>query len=831
MNKIIRLALGNIRKHKKESFLLGLLVTLGMILLAAAVSSLSGIEKITPKMVEESGCYQNFVRIDQSVYTDHFLTFFEDNPDVKRYDHISMADKDGKILTLEGGEKVSDISFVSVRNEERMETFQMEESLPEEQINALEHPIYLDSSEKDVKKLKLGDEITFLYGKKEYTYTVVGFYQSGLWVMGSKAVVSDEDFALLEEYCNRYEVIGFDTVDGSDNKALLKEFREFAKEISINDVTKSVFTSSYEEIVSSNTVNMSILSVVVAIMAGVVVVAVLFMIRFRIVNDIKEQIVSIGVLEAIGYRSGEIALSYIIEYLLIALISAAVAFFPAYAMAGGLLQIAAQSIHYGGTVPTGIDAIIVTMTMILLFIILLTMTKALSVNKYPPVLAFRKGIGTHNFKKSWFPLEKTKGNVHIRLALGEFMHNCRANIGLTICIMVSTIMVLVSFLLGNFLGNPDEILTNVCGHEMCDVRIESIGAIDQETFAEEIRLMPEVDKVLCATASSAVTFVESEQTLLLEVYQDYADTKGIVVTQGRLPEHDNEIAITSQGESMLKVHLGDTVSIEYGKVTRDYMVCGIVNSVVNASTCYMTESGFKRVNPAYTPDVIDIYLKDGVDPKAFAQGLTDRYGNEIVDISNAQVTGDTYEERIRSEAQIQMAKAMIENGVSYMEYAIRVGDEMITGSTNTMRIRSVTFQKEFYQEIISSLTMTFLGISIMFMIVAAIVVMIILSILMSSTIKNQYRELGILKSLGYTSKELKFQLAFRIVPAAIVAVLLGSVFSILILGLLENVLAKITISYGLLIITDLGILIFSFVSAYFCAGKIKKISVRELMTE
>ena len=109
--------------------------------------------------------------------------------------------------------------------------------------------------------------------------------------------------------------------------------------------------------------------------------------------------------------------------------------------------------------------------------------------------------------------------------------------------------------------------------------------------------------------------------------------------------------------------------------------------------------------------------------------------------------------------------------------------------------------------------------------------MIILSILMASTIRKQYRELGIMKGLGYTSKELKFQMAFKIIPPTVIAVIIGTVISFLMFNLLTGLIAKITVSIISIVIVDVFILVFCFICAYLSAKKIGKISVYELMTE
>ncbi|MBR4758621.1 MAG: hypothetical protein IK078_00535, partial [Lachnospiraceae bacterium] len=352
MKKIIRLSFANIKKHKKESVLLMILTLLCITLLASSVSSMLGIKKITPAMVEGSGCFQNFIYFNQEYYADKYLSFLEENEQVESFDHTGMVTDIINVKNYQdtGDNMLFDISFVPESGERRMENF-----VKDADFQSVEHPIYLDVTNREKLEISEGDEITFIRENKEFTFTVAGFYESGLWVFGTKAVVSEEDFANLENYMKqRYEMIGINTVPGTDNNALLKEFKAFADEMSVNDMTSAVSTMSYEDSLTMNETNMALLSMIIAIMAGVIVIAVMIMIRFRIVSDIKEQIVSIGVLEAIGYTSGEIACAYIAEYVLIALVSAVLAIFPSVGMAGALLKNAASSVNYGGSVPAPI---------------------------------------------------------------------------------------------------------------------------------------------------------------------------------------------------------------------------------------------------------------------------------------------------------------------------------------------------------------------------------------------------------------------------------------------------------------------------------------------
>ena len=827
MKKIIRLSFANIKKHKKESILFMILITLGIILLSASVSSVIGIKKITPRMVDESGCYKNFVYIRQDNYSDIYLEFLKENPDVESFDHTSFVSDNIKVRTQDEGDVLTDITFVPLSGERRMESFKSDSD-----FNSAAHPIVLASANREKLGVSEGDDLVVLWNNKEFTFTVAGFYETGIWGYGTKAIVSEEDFEYLENCMDeRFEMIGINTAPGVDNKTLLKDFKAFAEEASINDLSGDMYDTSYEETVSANDINMSLLSIIIMIMSVVIVIAIMIMIRFRIVSDIQEQIVSIGVLEAIGYTSRQIAASYIAEYVLIALVSAIIGAGPAVAMADGLLRNAASSVYYGGPVTIPVVPIIFCILAIIIFVGLTALSRALSVKKYPPVMAFRKGIDTHYFKKTILPLDRTKGSVHMRLALKELLQNAKNHIGLTVCIMACTVLVLMGFILGTFFASPDRILGSVCGHELCDIRIKAVGEVEPEAFAAELGGMDGVKQVLTPANGIGVKINDDDSPMSLEVYDDYSKTSTIILTEGRFPEHENEVSLTVQAQSRIKAKVGDTITLEYGKVKKDYVITGIVNSAVDPVSAYLITDGFKLMNPAYTPSTFDIYLNDGVDKKEFADILRERYGKEIAEYKDGEVDGEDFEERIRAIAEKKMAEAMTENGVSYMEYAIKVGNQTISGSTSLMKIKSLTFEREENEEIANMLLVSFAGIAVIMMLISAVVVILILSILMASTIRKQYRELGIMKGLGYTSRELKFQLAFRIVPVAILAVILGTVISILLMGGVNAFVCKIIVSPFSIVLMDIAILAYCFICAYISARRIKKISVYELISE
>ena len=174
---------------------------------------------------------------------------------------------------------------------------------------------------------------------------------------------------------------------------------------------------------------------------------------------------------------------------------------------------------------------------------------------------------------------------------------------------------------------------------------------------------------------------------------------------------------------------------------------------------------------------------------------------------------------------------MASNGATHIEYSIQFGDTVISGNSSNFVVSAITNIGEIMRTQLGSSCTAIRIVTAVFMAISAVVVMIILFILMESAIRRDRREFGIMKGLGYTSHELMFQLACRIVPSAVFSVIIGTVIGVTMTDLLTSIIGVVKVNMPQVIVLDIVMLIFCFVCAYVGARKIKTISVYELMTE
>ena len=213
--------------------------------------------------------------------------------------------------------------------------------------------------------------------------------------------------------------------------------------------------------------------------------------------------------------------------------------------------------------------------------------------------------------------------------------------------------------------------------------------------------------------------------------------------------------------------------------------------------------------------------------------LVSKYGVIVADSLKEQSSGGSLEKRIRSAADQLIAEMMKSTDVTQLDYAIQIGNTVITGDNSNVQIRSISNMREFLDSALGSACQSYAVAVFLFALLSMIVTVTILLILTASVIRDQRRAFGIMKSIGYTNRDLIFQLLFRIIPAAVIAVMIGTVIVILFVNTawFQLNLLPIPVNYRAILGMDCVILLFCTVSTLIGAAKVREVSVCELMSE
>ncbi len=832
--RIFRLSLFNLKRNKREAAAIVFLTFVAAFLMATFAVSITQISSAFDRCFEETGSVDFILLFEDDKYRDIYRDILEEEYNVTDVRESSVLFGIGASAKTKKGESIAyNMIFVDESTERKIENFKKLNALPDDEIEKLSHPVWLPQYFEITAGFSPGDTFTFVSGGRDYPFTIAGFFSTGLYNSDGmlKCIISDDDMVLLSAVYEKYRMIAFDT----EKKFSYEEYYEKCSAKSNENVLSAVLPldKDLEKLAETGFLDMFLyMSVFLSI---VTMISALFLILHKISKDMEEQMVQIGVLEALGYTSRELSLSYICEYILTGGIGAIIGGITAAAFSPVMDTLTRGMMNRDVHTDVDILRILIVVISIIMLVTFFALSRAARVKKLPPVVAFRKGIKTHHFGKNILSLDKMKRSINLRLAFKGIFNDLRSNIGTGICMIAAGVALMFSVYTFDFLKSGYNGLLGVMGMEIPDISIIMMSGVNGEKFCDEIRKFPEVEKVLLTRATG--NFVEikgSNQRATAISYADFSLTDNIHPKTGRFPEYDNEIMITARREKTENRHIGDSIIIKGDVCEKSYIITGIVSAMNNSGiSVYMTEDGYRRIRPNDRPNTVEITLKNEEDRPAFMDKLTALYGASAKDTAYAQSAQGSLEERIRAKADEKMAVLISQYGVTDVDYAIRIGDTIISGNSSRFVIKEISSMKDFLKsqmESIAAVTKTFSFGAVIFI---AVVVAVILGIIAVSAVKRQRREFGIMKSMGYTSRDLMIQLTLRILPVTIISSCIAAVLSVWVQRAFWMAAFGVQIpeSLPLIIGTATALVLFCLIVTYISAGSIRKISVTELMTE
>lgn len=826
--KIFRLSLFNIKKNKKEAVAIILLTLVSTMMLGLFFANTSRISSAFDTSFEESGSKNTIVYLEEKEYRDAYREVLEENYKALNLEETRLQKVFG-INVIRNDEKISyGLWFITEENDKQIEDYKITESLSDSETNRLEHPIWLPEYCKYNLGYKLGESFDMEYLGKEYPFAIAGFYNSGFMNNSEpKCVVTKNDYKKLAEITNTYVLLAFD----SDSNYDFQEYKDKCRAESGEDI-KSVIVETKEGCRANDSQFLIMFLYIGVSVSLITFIASIFMIRNKISNDIDDQLQQIGVLEALGYKGGEISLSYVGEYI----ISAGIGTILGGVIAAIITPFAntAISVMLGREVNSSGDLILIipVALFVLAVILLFALAKARKVKKYPPVIAFRKGIKTHSFKRNVLPMDKLKGNVNVRIAFKESLRNIKTQIGVGICIVLSGIALIFGVLNYDFFKAGAMAFSSIVGMEEPDLVITLNSGVDAYKFSDEMREMPEVRKTQVTYDWLYYNIKGSDYDASAIVYDDFTETKNIFLSEGRYPVHDNEAMISLQRSKRENLEVDDSIIVKSNGIEVSYIITGVVGNMGNGCNCiYLTSDGYRKINGGSKADVVNVYLKDGVDLDEFHKKLTSEFGQSAD--SEFSDTGDTLEEHLSDAAKEKIATLISRYGVTDLDWAVQIGDKVYTGNSRQFVIKSILEFKYLSESQTGMIARISKAFALVIVIAVALIVALILGIIAASNVKRRSKELGIMKGLGYSSKDLMTQVAVGIIPVTIVSACISCYLGVIINKLfwLNMWGADMHTSIGLVIISGVAMVVFCYIVTYIGAGKIRKISVTDLITE
>lgn len=539
-----------------------------------------------------------------------------------------------------------------------------------------------------------------------------------------------------------------------------------------------MMSNSYALVAQSRFISQMICSGIVSAMAFFVLLIALVIIASNLVNYIQENMKNFGALKALGYTSGQLICSLLLQFLGISLIAAVIGV--------GLSYCLFPTVNSMMIAQTGVPYTIRFLPLPLLFtllilggaVVLAVWLPSRRIRKIEPIVALRQGMKTHNFRRNHVPLERSRMPLHLALALKTTLSGMKQNLVVCITMLVLSLVVVFSgVMVENMISSADPFIDLIMG-ETADICI-NVNAGIEEDFLEEMAGDERVEKVYLFNMVGVQHVGELELSATLT--EDFADLNNqAYVYEGRFPKYDNEVAIAAKyaREKGLKIGSEITLSAEGKEAT--YLICGFTQiSNFLGKDCLLTRSGYERMGTLQNASYY-LNLSEGVDIDDFNREISGRYGGEINTALNL---------------------------LSLLE-----GTAGVYVSLITMIVAAV-------------------------LILSVIIIVFVLYLLVRTMLNNKRGYFGILKALGYTTGQLILQTALSFMPAIVLSTIVGLILCSYIINPLTALFLRgigvvkctFPVPVDFISAVGAGLVLFAFGAVCLLSLKIRKIAPEALL--
>ncbi len=715
-------------------------------------------------------------------------------PDIVDYDIIEAIMPSDLKFTVNDKDKENSLSYMLLFSRETYEIFDDSDfAIKDESIK--ENYVYLNVYTAYYNRVNVGD-VLHLHSEKlgDYDLTVAGFYEDllvGNPYSYASMIFDDKTFNSisskadeLEEEGIEFEHIKFvnytmkEGIDSNKGQKIISDALDDAG-VQYTAYTKDISKAGYT----------GVLKIVSAFMTtfSVIIMAICFiMIIFTINNNIERDIRNIGALRAVGYTVAQIRTAFCAEFLMIGSIGTVIGIALAYLafpiMDENVVRQISGMVWEKRFYPEYTFGIIAAFLLVIGVMVFLSTGK---IRKLQPVTALRFGLQANSFKKNHLPLSETKGNLNILLALKSSLQAATQNM---IIFGIITAVAFVTIFSGILFYNTKIDMNNfqrILQGDSPDayVFLDKMSQEEVQEVVNEIAAMEGVTEAYCLGSIDGTALANGNESTLL--YTDNPEYVYCGVYEGEMVKEDNEAVLGSITAEKAGVTVGDEVEIKVGDKTERFLVTGLQQAVYGlGERIYITDGAAKKLGVDVNYDYIRVRVEDqsveGVD--RFLEDVKQKLGSRCTDTENHFKTS-------------------------------RSSDNVPVYAVSLVVMVIVVFN--------------------------IIVILVVIRLLMKSIFVKKEKEFGIKKAVGFTSSQLRLQLALSLIPTCLTASIVGAVLGHI---LMNPLFALIFRSFGvmkadlimkpiliLITVTAVSVMVFGF--SYILSGRMKRVSAYNLIQE
>lgn len=445
---------------------------------------------------------------------------------------------------------------------------------------------YMTESKADAIGVDVGDKLTIELNGVSREFVLAGKIKDALFgsnqLSFTRYIISEEDFNCFLSAENTEEYYGgtLAYIYSSDVETAITQIKLLTdNSILTMDRAFMEFTYVFDMIVVGILLVVSIILIIIAFVV----------LRFTISFTLSEEFREIGVMKAIGISNFKIRGLYLVKYMGLSVIGAAIGLALSFPFGEMLMSASSQTIIIGNQSPILVN--ILCAVLVIAVILLFCYGCTGSVKKMTPIDAIRNGQTGERFrKKSLMSLGKSKLSMAPFLALNDILSSPKrySIISLTFFLCLSLMLILSATVSTMNSGS----LSTTFGAADCDIYLDSkmITECMFEGGHEKLeKHLDEMEQTLLQNGIPAkcyeemmftlpVVFGENESNI--SIYQGTGTTMDMYeYTLGTAPKNTDEIAITRIAAQQLNANIGDTVTIKTIDGDKEYIISAFFQSM------------------------------------------------------------------------------------------------------------------------------------------------------------------------------------------------------------------------------------------------------------
>lgn len=658
------------------------------------------------------------------------------------------------------------------------------EQLNEEQID--EDTIFVPYIFKGSYGYKLGDFVRLKINGDETVFKIGGFFEEAL--LGNPSI-SFMRFFLSEEGYNKLS----NSTDGATSGKMLSvqyDDKELVGSLASN---MSYASSVWDKLAIfvcmdiktsevAATIFINVIGIMLVAVSILIVVISLIVARFSIATALEDDIQNIGILKAVGYTNKQFTSTFVVEYVLLALlatiISVIITVFAMPVLGVGI----SSSMGLIWSLNIDVVGILITIVSVVALTALTAYLNAKKTKKITPIIALRSGIQTHSFKKNHIPLIETKFPVNLALTFKKLIGNYKQNIMITFIVSILTFASIFSVMLFYNMVVDTSTFIDIVGVEPSNVSIMMDNTSSKQDTTNLFKKVSEMDGVRKTLRNQQMVIdLKGYSGATAYVFENFEEVEKNTLFDGRFPIHDNELAISTVISDKLGKKTGDSVSVLKDDEELTFIITGITQQISNLGNCIdITEAGFLRVKLDNHFNWLSVYLDDGYNSETFISEFN----------------------KLNSGATTSNVDVLLQGTLDIMSGGATTAAVSVTGLT-------------------------------------VLIICLILILVIKIKFLRERRNLGLLKALGYTNRQLITQSASEITFVIAVGTIIGGVlsffatdtFASLMVSSIGIYTAHFKLSFIYIISVIILLIAISFAIALLASSKIRKISPYQLITE